>query len=190
MKPGGEPHAGLSVWIDALAGTDAVRRAAAAGELYRTGCAQAQAATIAWQADAEFSALLAGAPVVGIAVPPELFARIHRAAGAPPLAKVPAEQSTAEFELHLGEAQLDILTPVGGAGAIARFLERFGPGIQQVEFPVKEVDRAVELLVGRFGLKPVYPKARPGANCTRVNFFLASLADGRKTLIELFEEKR
>jgi hypothetical protein len=34
---------------------------------------------------------------------------------------------------------------------------------------------------------PIYPGKRPGADGTRVNFFLVPLPDGGKVLIELYE---
>jgi hypothetical protein len=106
-----------------------------------------------------------------------------------------------EFELHFtavtaeGEElpempiQLDILTTrlPEGQGAIARFLEKFGEGIQQVEYDVADADRATKILIERFGQKPVYPQTRLGADGTRVNFFLAARPDGAKMLIELVE---
>jgi hypothetical protein len=76
----------------------------------------------------------------------------------------------------------------GGAGAIARYLGKFGEGIQQVEFDVHDVDKASSILQERFGLERIYPVTRAGANGTRVNFFLVTGSDGRKTLIELVEK--
>jgi hypothetical protein len=38
-----------------------------------------------------------------------------------------------------------------------------------------------------FDITPVYPQARPGADGTRINFFLVAAADGGKILIELYE---
>ena len=70
---------------------------------------------------------------------------------------------------------------------MARFLERFGEGIQQVECDVHDVTKASELLRARFALEPVYPETRAGADGTRVNFFLVPLSEGRKVLIELVE---
>lgn len=128
---------------------------------------------------------------VGVAVLPKTFARIRAANGNPPLADVPPDQDANEFELHFADrVQLDILTTntPGGLGAIARFLDKFGEGIQQVEFDVKNVDEATEILRRRFNLAPLYPATRAGADGTRVNFFLASRPDGRKVLIELVEK--
>jgi len=126
----------------------------------------------------------------GIAVQPPEFEQIRAANGNPRLADVPPDQDAAEFELHFGgDTRLDVLTTraPGGAGAIARFLEKFGEGIQQAEFEVTSVDAATDILRERFKLAPLYPATRPGANGTRVNFFLAARPDGRKVLVELVE---
>jgi methylmalonyl-CoA/ethylmalonyl-CoA epimerase len=76
----------------------------------------------------------------------------------------------------------------GGGGAIARYLGKFGEGIQQVEFDVRDVDAATAILRRDFALEPIYPATRAGANGTRVNFFLAAGGDGRNILIELVEK--
>jgi len=84
---------------------------------------------------------------------------------------------------------MDVLTTKdpAGAGAIAKFLQKFGEGIQQVEFLCKDVDRATQLLRENFGVKAVYPATRAGADGTRVNFFLVAAPDEGKVLIELYE---
>jgi len=128
--------------------------------------------------------------VVGIAVEPDHFERIRQANGSPRLADVPAEQDAIEFELHFGgEDDLDILTTSDsrGSGAIARYLRKFGEGIQQIEVSVSDVDRATKLLSARSSVSPIYPVARAGADQTRVNFFLLPSASGKKCLIELVE---
>jgi len=188
--------AAIPEWIAGLASPDAAARAAAAQGLYRAGRALGDAAfdhsLAGWREDAEFAPLLEGSPTVGIAVRPETFPRIRAAHGSPRLAEVPAEQDAQEFELHFpGGARLDILTTraPGAAGAIARFLKKFGEGIQQVEYGVRDVDRATELLRTRFGQQLIYPQTRPGADGTRVNFLLASTAEGGKVLIELVEAR-
>jgi hypothetical protein len=127
---------------------------------------------------------------VGIAVEPVTFERLRTANERPRLADVPPDQDVKEFELEFpGGVKLDILTThvPRGEGAIARYLLKFGEGIQQAEINVTDVNRATEILDTRFGLKPVYPTTRAGADGTRVNFLLAPRPDGGKILIELVE---
>ena len=130
---------------------------------------------------------------VGVAVPRETFNRIRIANGTPRLAEVPPDQDAEEFELHFAEGiSLDLLTTrePGGEGAVARYLSKFGEGVQQVEFRCTNVDRATEVLKDKFKIVPVYPATRPGANGTRVNFFLVASPDGGKVLIELYQAAR
>ncbi len=180
----------LSSPIAALSAAEEPERVNAAQSLYAAGCAMALDATRAWRADPVLFPLFTGHPVVGVAVQPETFEKIWKANGSPELADVPPDQDAQEFELHFSpEISLDILTTrdPGGPGAIARFLARRGEGVQQVEFPVTNVDCATQLLRERFGIAPLYPVTRPGANSTRVNFFLIPAAAQTKVLIELVE---
>lgn len=176
-------------------------RERAAGALFRRGRELARAAIESWLADAELKACVVcgddGLPemTVGIAVAPDAFEEIRAASGRPRLAKVPPDQDAKEFELDSpGGVRLDVLTTRetsasgrGAGGAIARFLEKNGPGIQQVELRVRSVDRATQILRERFSVSPVYPATRAGADDTRVNFFLVPKAGGKKVLIELVE---
>jgi hypothetical protein len=193
-------------WIRQLADPNPQNRSESALRLYLAGTDLCMPLLRQWAADPEFRELVlprgskssAGsgfAPptiVIGIAVEPETFQKIHAANGFSKLADVPPDQDAKEFELHFEEhIELDILTTrePGGQGAIARFLAKFGEGIQQVEIYVREVDRATEILCARFGLAPIYPATRAGADGTRVNFFLATTPEGKKVLIEFVEAK-
>ena len=183
----------LAQSIADLASADASRRLAAAGEIYQLGRATAGSAISAWWADSELSGLLLGPhpPItVGLAVERDTFGRIRIANGTPRLADVPPDQDAEEFELHFaGGIALDILTTrePGGSGAIAKYLAKSGDGIQQVEFRCSNVDRATQILKDKFGVTPVYPATRHGADGTRVNFFLVTCPDGGKVLLELYE---
>lgn len=180
----------ITASIAGLAAREEDTRAGAARVLYDAGCAVALAATAAWREDAALAALFAGHPTVGVAVRPETFERIRAANGSPALAEVPPEQDVREFELHFPpKISLDVLTTrePHGPGAISRFLERRGEAVQQVELPVTDVNRATALVRERFGLEPVYPETRPGADSTRVNFFLVPAPETGKVLIELVE---
>ena len=176
-----------------LAGADAADRERAAAEIFRQGCASAEPVLKQWFAEAEFRALVAGrGPLltVGVAVEPAQFEEIRRRAAHVRLAQAPPDQDVRELELQFPHGvRLDILTTTdpAGEGAIAKFLKRFGAGIQQIECEVRDVARATALIRSRFALEPVYPEPRAGADGTRVNFFLAPVAEGRKVLIELVE---
>jgi hypothetical protein len=189
-------------WISGLANPDPGARKVAAQRLYMAGATLCNSALSKWLSDLDFRALAfpAGAKglpgpenvsyTVGIAVEPDNFEKIRAANGSPRLADVPPDQDAKEFELSFENSRhFDILTTrqPGGTGAIARYLQKFGEGIQQIEVNVSDVDRASEILRDRFGLAPIYPQTRPGADNTRVNFFLVPTRNGGKVLIELVE---
>lgn len=194
-----------------LADPAAEQRAQIAQSLFSSGRARMLNWFPEWMEDPSFRDLVVQDPfvqfngekdsapriTVGIAVLPETFEAIRAANGSPPLADAPADQDVIEFELEFPQSpmpalRLDILTtkaPSGG-GAIARFLEKFGEGIQQLEIDVGNVDRATQILREKFKLEPIYPATRPGANGTRVNFFLVPAYDGKKVLVELVENPK
>lgn len=179
-------------WIDGLASRAAQERSAAASEIYRVGSRRAGAAVQAWWRNPELAQLCGAhpSPTVGLAVQPLTFAKIREANDWPRLAQVPSEQDASEFELHFPDGiKLDVLTTrePEGSGAIARFLSKQQEGIQQVEFSCADVERATTILRDNFGILPVYPAKRPGADGSQVNFFLVSMLDNTKVLIELYE---
>ena len=199
--------AGIARWIHDLAGSDQRVKIESAMRLYLAGVSLCTPLLSRWVSDSDFRELtLPGKPtgetharsqpsaiVVGIAVHPETFQKIRAANNSPRLADVPADQDAQEFELHLNASiEFDILTTrePGSPGAISRYLQKFGEGIQQIEIYVRDVDRATEILRSRFALPPLYPATRAGADGTRVNFFLATAPDAKKVLIELVEAAR
>jgi hypothetical protein len=182
--------------ISKLAGADVKEREAAAHALFRRGCSVAEPLLRKWFADPEFRALApAGSALltVGLAVQPATFEAIRARFGEPQLAETPPDQDVLEFELAFAHGvRLDVITPRTAAkdAPIAKFLARFGEGIQQVECDVRDVTRATEILRERFQLDPIYPQIRAGANQTLVNFFLVPVAEDRKLLIELVESPK
>jgi hypothetical protein len=183
----------LSRAILGMTSAESEVRMVSATEIHRQGRALADHAVFPWWADPELSELLEGTNphvTVGLAVSPQRFAEIHEACGSPRLAEVPPDQDALEFELHFpGGLSIDVLTTKdpSGDGAIARYLSKFGEGIQQIEYRCRNVDRATQILRDIFAVQPVYPTACPGADGTRVNFFLVSAPGAGKTLIELCE---
>ena len=187
------PPESIGSYISKLASVRTDEREQAARDLFRLGCASVEPVLRKWFADPEFRALAptgSALLTVGLAVQRSTFEVIRQHFGQPPLAEAPPDLDVLEFELAFPHGvRIDILTArtEGGDGPIARFLTRFGEGIQQVECDVRNIVQATEILRQRFELQPVYPKAREGANQTRVNFFLVPAAEGRKVLIELVE---
>jgi hypothetical protein len=178
--------------IAAMSSPEEIARKGAARQIYALGCALADQAVRRWRQNEDFTRLTGKQPevTVGLAVRPETFAKIREANGWPQLAEVPAEQDASEFTLRFEDGvTLDVLTSrkPEGSGAIAKFLAKMGEGVQQVEFGCSDVDRAAAILRNDFGVSPVYPAARPGADGTRVNFFLAEISGHQKVLIELYE---
>jgi hypothetical protein len=179
--------------IDGMSSPDSEARTVSATEIYKTGRALADHAAYPWWGDEELAALLNGHDpkmTIGLAVTPGRFKEIHEASGLPRLSEVPPDQDALEFELHFpGGLSMDVLTSKdpAGSGAIAKFLQKFGEGIQQIEYLCKDVDRATRILKTRFNLPAIYPNTRPGADGTRINFFLVSAPDAAKVLIELYE---
>jgi hypothetical protein len=190
--------ADIAQLIQGLHVPDPAKRALAAAFLFEHGSEATKTIIRAWLAFAPLANLLERDPstgnpklTVGIAVEPETFERILAANGSPQLARMPPDEDAREFELEFpAGVRLDILTrrQPPGDGAIARYLAKFGAGIQQIEIAVSDVDRASEILRSQFELQPIYPATRAGADGTRVNFFLVP-TDGKKVLVELVEKR-
>ena len=83
-----------------------------------------------------------------------------------------------------GGTQIQLLAPASPASSIARFLERSGPGLQQLAYRVADVDQAASVLRSR-GLRLIYDAARPGTRGSRINFVHPHDAGG--VLVELVE---
>ena len=194
--PGRAEDGKLTALIQNLSDADPGTRMSAATNIFRLGSELAHSATTAWFLDPELATYLflteTGRPkaTVGIAVNRANFQRIRAANGAPRLANVPDDQDAEEFEIEfLDGTRLDILTTksVGANGAIDKFLQKFGEGIQQIELETRDVDRATKIIRTRFGITPIYAQSRAGADGTRINFFLVPAQRG-KVLIELVEK--
>lgn len=80
--------------------------------------------------------------------------------------------------------QVQLLAPVSPESPIARFLERSGPGLQQLAYRVADVEAAADALRGR-GLRLLYDAARTGTRGSLINFVHPHDAGG--VLIELVQ---
>lgn len=79
---------------------------------------------------------------------------------------------------------VQLLAPLSPESTIARFLERNGPGVQQVAYTVADVDAACAALRER-GLRLLYEEPRRGTAGSRINFVHPKDAGG--VLVELVE---
>jgi hypothetical protein len=197
----------IARWIEGLQDSDLRQRTEVGLKIYLAGVKLFMPLLTRWVDDLNFRELTLpfsripeeqkrngpSTIVVGVAVNPETFEEIRTANDSPHLADVPSDQDAREFELQMdgGSVKIDVLTTrdAAGRGAIARYLQKFGPGIQQIELYVRDVDRATEILKANFGVQPIYPATRAGADQTRVNFFLATTPEAKKLLVELVEAK-
>lgn len=81
-------------------------------------------------------------------------------------------------------AAVQLLAPATPESTIAKFLDRNGPGLQQLAYRVTDVEAAAEALRSA-GLRVLYPQARRGTANSKVNFVHPKDAGG--VLVELVE---
>lgn len=96
------------------------------------------------------------------------------------------EQGVREAMVAVGDSGscIQLLAPISESSAIAKFLDRSGPGIQQMALRVTDVAAVGEALRGR-GLRLLYDAPRRGTADSRINFVHPKDAGG--VLIELVE---
>ena len=96
------------------------------------------------------------------------------------------EQGVREAMMAVGDTGscVQLLAPLTPDSTIAKFLDRSGPGLQQVAYRVEDVEQTAETLRGR-GLRLLYDEAKRGTAGSRVNFVHPKDAGG--VLIELVQ---
>ena len=104
--------------------------------------------------------------------------------------EVNEEQGVREAMLQVSDdiaaTQVQLLAPLRPDSPIGRFLERAGPGIQQLAYRVDDIDAASAALRER-GVELLYDQARSGTGGSRVNFIHPRDAGG--VLVELVEPR-
>jgi methylmalonyl-CoA/ethylmalonyl-CoA epimerase len=83
-----------------------------------------------------------------------------------------------------GDTRIQLLAPLDETSTIAKFLDRNGPGIQQLAYTVDDIESTSDALRSR-GLRLLYDEPRPGTAGSRVNFIHPKDAGG--VLVELVE---
>jgi methylmalonyl-CoA/ethylmalonyl-CoA epimerase len=98
------------------------------------------------------------------------------------------EQGVREAMLAVGPSPeggyVQLLAPLGPQSTIAKFLDRNGPGVQQVAYAVADIDAACAALCSR-GVRLLYDAPRRGTAGSRINFVHPKDAGG--VLVELVE---
>ena len=103
--------------------------------------------------------------------------------------EVNEEQGVREAMVAVGDSdqRLQLLAPLSPSSTIAKFLDRNGPGVQQVAYRVEDLDVVSEVLRDR-GVRLLYDAPRRGTSDSRVNFIHPKDAGG--ILVELVEPAR
>jgi methylmalonyl-CoA/ethylmalonyl-CoA epimerase len=96
------------------------------------------------------------------------------------------EQGVREAMLAVGdgETRIQLLAPLSPESTIAKFIDRSGPGLQQLAFRVEDIEAAAATLREK-GLRLLYDEPRRGTAGSRVNFLHPKDAGG--VLVELVE---
>lgn len=98
------------------------------------------------------------------------------------------EQGVREAMLAVGPDEtggcLQLLAPLTTDSPIGRFLDRHGPGVQQVAYTVTDIDAACAALRER-GVRLLYDTPRRGTAGSRINFVHPKDAGG--VLVELVQ---
>jgi methylmalonyl-CoA/ethylmalonyl-CoA epimerase len=99
-----------------------------------------------------------------------------------------AEQGVREAMMQVGPTPdggcVQLLAPLSPESSIAKFLDRSGPGVQQVAYTVRDVEVAAAALRDR-GMRLLYDAPRRGTAGSRINFVHPKDAGG--VLVELVE---
>ena len=96
------------------------------------------------------------------------------------------EQGVREAMVAVGDSGsfIQLLAPLSPESTIAKFLDRSGPGIQQMAYRVTDVEQVSAILRER-GLRLLYDEPRRGTSDSRINFIHPKDAGG--ILVELVE---
>ncbi|MFN8193936.1 MAG: methylmalonyl-CoA epimerase [Nocardioidaceae bacterium] len=96
------------------------------------------------------------------------------------------EQGVREAMVAVGDSGscIQLLAPLSESSTIAKFIDRSGPGLQQLAFRVTDVEAVATVLRER-GLRLLYDAPKRGTSNSRVNFVHPKDAGG--VLVELVE---
>ena len=96
------------------------------------------------------------------------------------------EQKTTTAFLPVGESELEILESTSPEGAIAKFIESRGEGIQHIALRVDNIEEALKELKEK-GVRLIDEKPRRGAGGAKIAFIHPKATNG--VLLELSERQ-
>lgn len=79
------------------------------------------------------------------------------------------EQGVHAVLLEIGVSHVELIAPIGPEGAVARFLERNGPGLHHVAYRTDDIDAELERLEAA-GMRMIDERPRIGIQGSRVAF--------------------
>ena len=96
------------------------------------------------------------------------------------------QQGVEAVLLGVGESHVELLRPLGRDSAVAKFLERSGPGLHHVAYGTDDIESALEQVRGA-GLALIDEQPRTGIRGSRVAFLHPKSTGG--VLTELVEAR-
>jgi methylmalonyl-CoA/ethylmalonyl-CoA epimerase len=88
-----------------------------------------------------------------------------------------AEQKVRVAMLQVGESKIELLEPTSDDSPVARFIEKYGPGIHHLAYEVNDIEAAIARLMAE-GARMIDEKPRAGAHGTRIAFVHPKSSNG------------
>lgn len=79
------------------------------------------------------------------------------------------EQGVHAVLLEVGDSHIELIAPIGPEAGVARFLEKYGPGMHHVAYRTDDIDTALEQLRAA-GMRLIDDEPRTGIRGSRVAF--------------------
>jgi len=88
-----------------------------------------------------------------------------------------AEQKVRVAMLQVGESMIELLEPTSDDSPVAKFIEKYGPGIHHIAYEVADIEAAIAALRAD-GTRMIDEKPRLGAHGTRIAFIHPKSSNG------------
>jgi len=79
--------------------------------------------------------------------------------------------------LQIGESMIELLEPTSEDSPVAKFIEKYGPGIHHIAYEVADIEAAITTLLAD-GARMIDEKPRHGAHNTRIAFIHPKSSNG------------